>query len=76
MDELQRVLASSGKQVISDFNERGLAMMAEIHRLEGDEHEVSGVSLAEIEEYLKTKGLNIKRTQTEFEIILVASKPG
>jgi len=76
MDELQRVLASSGKLVISDFNERGFAMMAEIHRLEGDEHEVASVSLAEIEEYLKTKGLNIKKTQTEFEIILVASKPG
>ncbi|HOP61243.1 MAG TPA: class I SAM-dependent methyltransferase [Candidatus Saccharicenans sp.] len=76
LDELQRVLAPSGKLVISDFNERGLAMMAEIHRLEGDEHEVSGVSLEAVEAYLQAKGMNIKKSSTDFELILVSTWPG
>ncbi|MDD8020817.1 MAG: class I SAM-dependent methyltransferase [Acidobacteriota bacterium] len=76
LDELQRVLAPGGKLVVSDFSPEGLAMIAEIHHLEGDEHEVSSVSLAEVEEYLKAKGMNIRKTSADFEIILVASRPG
>ncbi len=75
LDELRRVLAPSGKLVISDFNERGLAMMAEIHRQEGDEHEVSSVRLEAVEAYLQAKGMNIKKSSTDFEIILVATGP-
>ncbi len=75
LDELRRVLAPSGKLVISDFNERGLAMMAEIHRQEGDEHEVSSVRLEAVEAYLQAKGMNIKKSSTDFEIILVATAP-
>jgi len=75
LDELRRVLAPSGKLVISDFNERGLAMMAEIHCQEGDEREVSSVSLEAVEAYLQAKGMNIKKSSTDFEIILVATAP-
>jgi len=50
--------------------------MAEIHRLEGDEHEVSGVSLEAVEAYLQAKGMNIKKSSTDFELILVSTWPG
>ncbi|HRD02186.1 MAG TPA: class I SAM-dependent methyltransferase [Candidatus Saccharicenans sp.] len=71
--ELRRVLAPAGKLIVSDFNQVGLAMMAEIHRLEGDEHEVSPVGIEEVGNCLKAKGLMVKKTETNFQIILVAS---
>jgi 2-polyprenyl-3-methyl-5-hydroxy-6-metoxy-1,4-benzoquinol methylase len=74
IDELSRVLVPAGKLIISDFNPEGLSMMAEIHRLEGGQHEVSNTGIEEIEKYLKTKGLAVKKTGTRFQIILVASR--
>jgi 2-polyprenyl-3-methyl-5-hydroxy-6-metoxy-1,4-benzoquinol methylase len=74
IDELNRVLAPGGKLVISDFNPEGLAMMAEIHRLEGDEHQVSPVGIDEVEKYLKARGFKVKKTGTGYQIILVASR--
>ncbi len=74
IDELSRVLVPGGKLIISDFNPEGLAMMAEIHRLEGSEHQVSPVGIDQVEKYLRSKGFKVKRTGTRFQIILVASR--
>lgn len=75
LSELIRVLKPGGKLVISDFSSAGLAMMAEVHRLEGDEHEVAPVGLAQVEQFLMEKGFRVTRTGTKFQITLVAIKP-
>ncbi|MCR4409938.1 MAG: class I SAM-dependent methyltransferase [Candidatus Saccharicenans sp.] len=72
--ELTRVLKPGGKLVISDFSPEGLAMMAEVHRKEGDEHQVAPVGLDEVESFLKQEGFSVSRFRTKFQITLVASR--
>lgn len=74
INELIRVLKPDGKLVISDFSPEGLAMMAEVHRLEGGEHEVAPVGLDQVEKFLLERGFQVKRTRTKFQITLVASR--
>ncbi|MBC7349803.1 MAG: class I SAM-dependent methyltransferase [Candidatus Aminicenantes bacterium] len=75
LSELVRVLQPGGKLVISDFSPEGLAMMAEVHRREGGEHQVSPFGLDQVEEFLLEKGFRVNRSSTRFQITLVASKP-
>lgn len=74
LQELTRVLKPGGKLVISDFSPQGLAMMAEVHRKEGNEHQVAPVGLDEVESFLKQKGFLVSRSRTRFQITLVAFK--
>ncbi|HAR36756.1 MAG TPA: hypothetical protein DCR87_07640 [Acidobacteria bacterium] len=75
LSELIRVLRPGGKLVISDFSPEGLAMMAEVHRREGSEHQVSPFGLDQVEEFLLEKGFRVNRLSSRFQITLVASKP-
>lgn len=72
--ELNRVLKPGGKLVISDFSPEGLAMMAEVHRKEGDEHQVAPVGLDEVESFLRQEGFSVSRSRTRFQITLLAIK--
>ncbi len=72
--ELTRVLKPGGKLVISDFSPEGLAMMAEVHRREGGEHQVAPVGLDEVEDFLKQEGFSVSRSHTRFQITLVACR--
>ncbi|MGQ9801263.1 MAG: class I SAM-dependent methyltransferase [Candidatus Saccharicenans sp.] len=75
LSELVRVLQPGGKLIISDFSPEGLAMMAEVHRREGGEHQVLPFGLDQVEEFLLEKGFRVNRSSTRFQITLVASKP-
>lgn len=75
MSELIRVLSPRGKLVLSDFSPEGLAMMAEVHRREGGEHQVGPVGLDQVEKFLVGKGFWINRSGSHFQITLVASRP-
>ncbi len=70
--ELIRILKADGKLVISDFSQEGLAMMAEVHRMEGGEHYVAAVGLDEVENFLMKEGFSVTRSRTGFQITLVA----
>jgi ubiquinone/menaquinone biosynthesis C-methylase UbiE len=74
LNELIRVLSSEGKLVICDFSSEGMAMMAEVHRLEGDEHEESSVTLAEVEKFLRANNFSLKKSRTRYEITIVAQR--
>ncbi|MGB9907468.1 MAG: class I SAM-dependent methyltransferase [Candidatus Saccharicenans sp.] len=75
LSELIRVLRPGGKLVISDFSSEGLAMMAEVHRREGGEHQVAPMGLDQVEKFLVEKGFRVNRSASRFEITLVATKP-
>lgn len=75
LSELIRVLSPGGKLVLSDFSPEGLAMMDEVHRREGGEHQVAPVGLDEVEKFLVEKGFRINRSGSRFQITLVASRP-
>jgi 2-polyprenyl-3-methyl-5-hydroxy-6-metoxy-1,4-benzoquinol methylase len=74
ISELTRVLSPAGKLVICDFSPEGMAMMAEVHKLEGDSHEESPVGLAEVGEFLKKAGFKIQKSRAKYEITLVAQR--
>ncbi|HEK85438.1 MAG: class I SAM-dependent methyltransferase [Candidatus Saccharicenans sp.] len=74
ISELIRVLSPSGKLVICDFSPKGMAMMAEVYKLEGGTHEESSIGLEEVEKYLKKFGFEIKKSETKYEITLVAQR--
>ena len=73
-DELIRVLAPSGKMVLSDFNIRGLGIMDKIHALEGRQHEVSKSTLTDVNEQLIERGFDIQQYQGESQDMLIARR--
>jgi 2-polyprenyl-3-methyl-5-hydroxy-6-metoxy-1,4-benzoquinol methylase len=62
-DELIRVLAPSGKMVLSDFNGQGLLTIDKIHALEGRRHEVGAGTLADMMELLIERGFRVEQHQ-------------
>jgi len=74
IDELVRVLSLKGKLILSDFNSRGFAIMDAIHALEGRVHERGKCSIAEAAAYLEVRKFKVKKSETESQSILVASR--
>jgi ubiquinone/menaquinone biosynthesis C-methylase UbiE len=72
--ELVRILSPSGKIVLSDFNEKGLAILDKIHEREGRRHEVSGGTLADVKAILAGHGFAVKEYQSELQDMLVAGR--
>lgn len=60
-DEFIRVLTSSGKIVISDFNVHGLAIMDQVHAMDGREHEVGPDTLADMKKMLIARGFEVEQ---------------
>lgn len=73
-DEFIRILSPDGKIVLSDFNEKGLAMLDMIHEREGRRHDVSGGTLMEMKTILIERGFAMKEYQNELQDMLVAGK--
>lgn len=73
-DEFIRIISPQGKIVLSDFNEKGLAILDKIHEREGRRHDVSGGTLADVKTVLAKRGFAIKEHQSELQDILVAGR--
>jgi 2-polyprenyl-3-methyl-5-hydroxy-6-metoxy-1,4-benzoquinol methylase len=73
-DEFTRILSPDGKIVLSDFNEKGLAMLDKIHKREGRHHDVSGGTLTEMKTILIEHGFTITEYQSELQDMLVADR--
>jgi len=72
--ELVRVLSPSGKIVMADFNERGLALVDQIHALEGRRHELNGGTLAEAKRVLSRFGFEVEEHRGMHQNVLVACR--
>jgi len=72
IDEFIRVLSFEGKVILSDFSEEGFQLMDKIHASEGKTHQVSRVSLADVERYLIDKGFKIEKYKSQFQEVLIA----
>ncbi|MDP2922671.1 MAG: class I SAM-dependent methyltransferase [Candidatus Omnitrophota bacterium] len=71
IDELIRVLSFEGKIVLSDFSVEGFELMDKIHASEGKIHQVSEVSLADVEKHLITKGFKAEKHKSKFQEVSV-----
>ncbi len=76
MDEILRIMTSSGKIILADFTQRGFDLIDEILATEGRKHEVGVVKLPDVYSYFAQKGLHIKKYQTEIQEVLVISYCG
>jgi len=74
IDELTRILSQKGKLVLSDFTEEGFTIMGKIHALEGKTHEMSKITLSDIESYLVKKRFSIKTSKSVYQRVLIAGK--
>lgn len=74
IDELIRVLSLKGKLVLSDFNEKGFAIMDAIHAAEGRVHGRGTCSIVEAATYLEAREFKVKKSETDSQSILVASR--
>ncbi len=71
-DEFIRILSPAGKIVLSDFNEKGLAILDRIHEREGRRHDVSGGTMAEMKTILIERGFSIKEYRSTLQDLIIA----
>ena len=74
VDEMIRVCKDSGKIIISDFNKKGMELIAEIHRSEGREHPWGKAVLQQIGKYLEKRNFSVQRHETVFQETIAAYK--
>jgi hypothetical protein len=59
---------------LSDFNEKGLAILDRILEREGRRHDVSGGTLAEMKTILIERGFTVREHQSDLQDMLVAGR--
>jgi len=72
IDELVRVVTSSGKIIMSDFNVRGLELVARMHQSEGRVHEYGDYDFSKIIDYFRDKGFRVDRQDTCYQATIIA----
>ncbi len=72
-DEFIRILSPQGKIILSDLNDKGFALLDEIHALDGRKHEVTG-TIDEARTKLAEHGYMMKEYSSEIQDIIVASR--
>jgi ubiquinone/menaquinone biosynthesis C-methylase UbiE len=71
-DEFIRILSPQGKIILCDFNDRGFALLDEIHALDGRKHESAG-TIDEARTKLTERGFMMKEYSSEMQYVIVAS---
>jgi len=74
IDELIRIVSPHGKLIVADFTEEGFKVMAKIHGLEGNTHEVGKAGLGEAESYVIKKGFLITKATSVYQCVLIAER--
>ncbi|MBP7653556.1 class I SAM-dependent methyltransferase [Candidatus Dependentiae bacterium] len=73
VDEVLRILKSSGKFIISDFSEKGFAIIQENHKKEGKIHSENSTKISDIAKYIDTKVLKVNYLKTDFQDTLIVN---
>lgn len=73
-DEFIRILSTSGKMVLSDFNTQGFAIIEKIHALEGRQHELGAGTLVEVKTILTERWFKVEEHHGANQDVLVASR--
>ncbi len=71
MDEWLRIVSPGGKIVLSDFSKEGLEIVDKVHLGEGKKHNVSKISLTDIDNYLTAKNFEIEKHRSKFQEISI-----
>ena len=74
LSEIDRVLCAGGKVVLADFNEKGMAIINNVHRQEGRVHENSNIGRDYIYSYFHGLGYEIKDYEDGYHWLLIAEK--
>jgi ubiquinone/menaquinone biosynthesis C-methylase UbiE len=72
--EIIRLLHPGGKVVLSDFNDRGLAIINACHTQEGRKHDYCKHHLDEAVEYLLHHGFAIDEFQSEVQRVVIVTQ--
>lgn len=72
--ELVRVLSASGKIVLADFNEKGLAAVDRFHALEERKHQVSSATIGDAGTLFAQYGLEVNLHRGNHLDVLVAKR--
>jgi len=59
LEEMARVLKPSGILILADFSAEGFELVARVHREEGREHPVSGVTMESAAAFLSGRGFEV-----------------
>lgn len=74
VEEFARVIAPSGKMILSDFNAKGLAMLDRIHAKEGRRHDVGRFNLNDVALLLGEQKFQTQWHYGDNQDVLIASK--
>jgi len=70
----EMIRLTQNKLIIADINKRGERIMEKVHRLDGHDHEISKMSLKEIEILLKKTGMKVRVYRDSCQTVLIARK--
>jgi len=70
----EMIRLTKNKLIIADINKRGELIMEKVHRLDGHGHEISKMSLKEIEVLLKKTGMKVRVYRDICQTVLIAKK--
>lgn len=76
VNELLRVTVPDGKIVVSDFSKEGFAIIKELHKSEGKQHDSGHCTLNEIAEYVLGKGFQINKFNSKCQEMIIIRKQG
>lgn len=72
--EIDRVLCSKGKLVLSDFNKKGIEIIEGVHRSEGHTHESSSVGMKETERWFLSRGYKLEKWEHDCHWLVLGVK--
>ncbi|MDP2921971.1 MAG: methyltransferase domain-containing protein [Candidatus Omnitrophota bacterium] len=70
----EMIRVTKNRLIIADINKRGERIMEKVHRLDGHSHEISKMSLKEMEALLKKIGIKVNVYKDTCQTVLIARK--
>ena len=75
LEEINRILAPGGRLILSDFTEAGFDLVEKVHESEGYHHDRGSHPRGYAFRSLKEMGFTIRTENSDFQYVLIASKP-